>query len=297
MGGALVGLIGVLTSASGKRWRWVEVALPFVFAAVGATAVALGLPRGVWLASVLLAGVTGVLQFLRLPVVGQACALLKPLQRPRLQSALLLVASPVVAVLWACSLNQALDAATLMGEDDFYLPYPTTAKQIHSPQTTTDRGYPVTLYAVTPEDELPVDTLLERENAYISKPSLAHRLVRTAPPDLRSNCHGWTFAGGRYWVEGKDVERILEDNGYRPTTSPRVGDVIIYRDGQGRINHSGVAVACTAGGVTLIESKWAGGSRFIHPPEAQWFSADWTYHHSTRPGHRLRGLRDDTGPV
>src|SRR5262249_33256339 len=45
---------------------------------------------------------------------------------------------------------------------------------------------------------------------------IAHRfpltLIRTAGPDPASNCHGWVFAGGRFWIDGSDVEIILADN-------------------------------------------------------------------------------------
>ena len=40
-------------------------------------------------------------------------------------------------------------------------------------------------------------------------------VTRVAPVDPACNCHGWVFTGGRFWVSGEDVPRILEDNGYR----------------------------------------------------------------------------------
>src|SRR5205807_1160464 len=78
-----------------------------------------------------------------------------------------------------------------------------------------------------------------------------------APPDATSNCHGWVFTGGRYWVKGGAVEDILRDNGYRTVEDPRPGDLVVYRDDQGAVSHTGVVSSVGADGLVLVESKWS----------------------------------------
>ena len=48
---------------------------------------------------------------------------------------------------------------------------------------------------------------------------------------LDTNCHGLTFANGKYWIDPRGVDQILKDE-YLPVISgPKVGDVLIYREG------------------------------------------------------------------
>jgi hypothetical protein len=118
----------------------------------------------------------------------------------------------------------------------------------------TDRGRRIPLYrAVLPEGG--ASARLEDEVVQGWGPSL--RLIRTGPPDWAADCHGWTFTGGRWWVAGHDVERILQDNGYRPVDAPRPADLLVCRNEAGLPMHTGVVFAVGDDGRVLVESKWA----------------------------------------
>ena len=40
------------------------------------------------------------------------------------------------------------------------------------------------------------------------------QLIVAGRGDALSNCHGWVFTGGRYWIPIESVDTILNDNGY-----------------------------------------------------------------------------------
>jgi hypothetical protein len=57
---------------------------------------------------------------------------------------------------------------------------------------------------------------------------------------LTTNCHGFVFADGRYWIEPGFAGLILRDDYVKLPTSNMMqkDDIVIYRDGQGRPVHS-----------------------------------------------------------
>lgn len=117
-------------------------------------------------------------------------------------------------------------------------------------------------------------------------------VIQTGPPDPRFNCHGWVFTGGLYLISGRDVELILEDNGYQEVKAPRAGDVAIFRDTTGFATHT--ALVCGVGdrGMVLLESKWGQGGRFIHTATDHPYSQDAVrYYRTGRGAHQLAGLK------
>jgi hypothetical protein len=106
------------------------------------------------------------------------------------------------------------------------------------------------------------------------------------------NCHGFVFAGGRYWIMNDSVPAILKDNGYEPVSDHAAGDLIIYWDDAHNPIHSGVVRAVPRHGPIQIESKWGMRGEFLHTPQAQIFSQTYSYFRSARRGHLLRGLDD-----
>lgn len=188
----------------------------------------------------------------------------------------------------AAALETPLDVNTLPPQlvDDHNL------KAVATSQGVTDRGRPVPLFSVEVEP-LPERRLLEIETPTASLSHLTTQLIRLGPPDPAYNCHGWLFLGGQYWIRGRHVEPILEDNGYQPVSVPRVGDVAIFRDGLGNVTHSAIVRGLTANDTAILESKWGWGSRYLHVPQAQIYSASWTFYRTERhEGHRLRLLVD-----
>jgi hypothetical protein len=93
----------------------------------------------------------------------------------------------------------------------------------------TRKGNPVTVYQQTPGRQL----------------------------RLRSNCHGLTFLDGDFWMLGSQVDRILDDNNWVVVSETQVqsGDVVVYREPNGRITHTARVIAHDADGQILVASK------------------------------------------
>jgi hypothetical protein len=123
--------------------------------------------------------------------------------------------------------------------------------------------------------------------------------LRTTAEQMLANCHGWVFAEGGYLLRDADVEHILKDNGYQPSPTPRRGDLIVYRDENGGVIHTGVVQLAVLGKASLIESKWGLESCFVHPPKVQPYGNQFTFYRSARQGHSLaiRAARSKDAPV
>jgi RHS repeat-associated protein len=86
-------------------------------------------------------------------------------------------------------------------------------------------------------------------------------------PDLGSNklyqcdCHGLTFADGKYWVQDNDVQGLLEGDSYMAVTKAQAGDVAIFRDGDGNVIHSTTVTQVDKNGKVLATSGLGGVER------------------------------------
>lgn len=58
---------------------------------------------------------------------------------------------------------------------------------------------------------------------------LAYKFV-SGDPGMKTDCHGLTFAEGKYWINNEQVEDILKGDCYKPTNNPKAGDIVVYRD-------------------------------------------------------------------
>jgi hypothetical protein len=114
-------------------------------------------------------------------------------------------------------------------------------------------------------------------------------VIRREPATDYTNCHGWVFTGGQYWVDGASVQKILDDNGYEETKTPRPGDLVIYRNVTG-VSHTGVVRYLAEGQPVMIESKWAWMGVFLHPVDKSAYGHDYKYYRASRPTHVLAGL-------
>jgi hypothetical protein len=151
----------------------------------------------------------------------------------------------------------------------------------------TDLGHPVDIReAVSPRDDA---TLYALEECILRNPALHDQFIRHQPATDRSNCHGWVFTGGRYWVVGHDVDHILTENRYRPVADPKPRDLIVYRSGA-TVLHSGVVRYVTEGQPVLVESKWGCTGVFLHAADGSFYGSSFTYYRSPREGHLLAGL-------
>lgn len=152
----------------------------------------------------------------------------------------------------------------------------------HFFQTDLGSLLPVFNWVAPPEE---YEAFAESSDQYFR-----HRfsLTRTSPPTSESNCHGWVFLRGKFLIFAEQVERILRENGYRQVAEPNVGDVIIYRDANGEILHSGLVWSVGAEGQALIHSKFGISGRYLHAPLDQPYGARFCYYRADRRRHAVR---------
>jgi hypothetical protein len=151
----------------------------------------------------------------------------------------------------------------------------------------TDRGAPVAvLEATDPRAKAELSVL---ESRFLSSTAANSHVIRRQPADDHANCHGWVFTGGRYWVSGVEVDRILSDNGYRQVSDPRPGDLAIYRQG-GAVAHTAIVRYVTPGMPVLVEGKWGVTGVYLHAADESVYGRDFAYYRADRPTHVLAGL-------
>ncbi len=151
----------------------------------------------------------------------------------------------------------------------------------------TDAGRPIPLYGVKPHGDLLAFEKSTLQDYY-------GRVIFMARADLHANCHGWAYTAGQYWVRCADVPAILEDNGYQVVETPQPGDLIIYRDDDGKIVHTG-QVKATGARYVLVESKWGPLGVYLHAPDDQCYGRSYRYYRSQREGHLLDFVLATTG--
>ncbi|MGE3466189.1 MAG: RHS repeat domain-containing protein [Pyrinomonadaceae bacterium] len=78
------------------------------------------------------------------------------------------------------------------------------------------------------------------------------------------NCHGTTFAEGQVWINGSEVPKLLEADGYESTKTPGVGAVGVWgqyedrKDGSVKVSnveHSVTVTQVSGGNVTEVSGK------------------------------------------
>lgn len=128
----------------------------------------------------------------------------------------------------------------------------------------------------------------------LSVNGLRDRVLRVSDDWLPANCHGYVFASSNYRLLSEEVERILEDNAYRPVGTPRAGDLAIYRNHEGIVTHTGLVRAVDPKRI-YVESKWGRLGVFLHPHDlSPYVDSDTVFYRSFRRGHALarRDLTD-----
>jgi Domain of unknown function (DUF4157) len=132
------------------------------------------------------------------------------------------------------------------------------------------------------------DVTEAQADTQLQQMGLLSKVTKLAAPTNRYDCHGFTFLGGDAWINDDQVDAILHDNGYSVTTTPSVGDIVIYRYG-GAITHSGIIIAVAGTTVTKVRSKWGRLGLYEHAPnDVPPNYGTWQAYHTSRPGgHRL----------
>ncbi len=160
--------------------------------------------------------------------------------------------------------------------------------------------YGVTDLGQTIELELPVDPanladLEDLEESSVPIQQYQHNwLIRRGPPDDTSNCHGWVFTNGKYNIAGKSVTTILEQNSYVQVTRIEAGDLVVYRNTNGEISHTGIVRTVFAENDVLVESKWGRMGVYLHPVEKSCYGHDFEYYRCERGTHLINLLTENT---
>jgi len=196
--------------------------------------------------------------------------------------AVVLVGGPLASVLLARHflLGPISDLPPQLGAARF------GGKAIADVRGVTDLGRAVALYTLS-EDDSEEASPEEQEDRVLAVEFLKHQVIRLAGPDAQSNCHGWVFTGGRYGVANESVEMVLADNGYEKVERAREGDLVIYRNRDGDIEHTGLVRYVGVDGMVLAESKWGPLGVYLHAPESQPYGTEYAYYRSAREGHQL----------
>lgn len=224
----------------------------------------------------------------------QLASLLAVFRLPALRWGLVAFGGLGVVIFSGIAFERSDEDATSQQMRDFELILgrpPTQASE--NGRATTDRGTRITLKeATTPRapDELngPEEKML-RESPY------AKDVIRRAGANETSNCHGWVFTGGKFYLSPDDVELILKENGYQEVHQPLSGDLAIYRQG-GTISHTAVVRYVTEGQPVLVEGKWGTLGVYLHPADKSFYGTEVTFHRSGRAGHLLVGMGGSPGP-
>lgn len=157
----------------------------------------------------------------------------------------------------------------------------------------TDAGHSITLKTSMAPNAGRLDPAnLRAQYEVLARNNLRDQVIHIPVGWQNSNCHGWVFTSGQYWVGGDQVDTILHDNQYRPVFTPRSGDLTVYRSEEGTVTHTGIVRYVSPDGATiLVESKWGNLGRFIHPHDTHCYGIDaCSFYRSERSGHRLHGL-------
>jgi hypothetical protein len=119
------------------------------------------------------------------------------------------------------------------------------------------------------------------------QPVAQKAMLRGAPSPL-TNCCGWVFTAGRYIVRCEDVGTILRENAYREAAVPQIGDVAVYRNDSGQIQHVGIVRGFMGSeSPALVESKWGADGIYLHLADEQPYSCNISFWRSSRPTHVL----------
>ncbi len=110
--------------------------------------------------------------------------------------------------------------------------------------------------------------------------------IRLAEANSDLNCTGWVLLAPHSWIQCRDVQHILDDNGYQVVAEARPGDLVVYRDDAG-IVHVGCVASVVESSLPSIESKWGYQGLFLHSPEGTPYGDAWSYYRSKRSDHLL----------
>ncbi len=299
--GVLATLLGLAWAVLGGRLRparrWLAAAgAAGLLGLAGVSARATAWEPWLWQPLLVLVPVAAFLALISSPLLPRLADTLALLGRRCLAQALVLMAAGISLGGWQLwQMDCALEQDMSQTEADLkLLTDPSGLNLATARRARTDAGSAVPLYA--PQAALD-EQAAGPEARYLQEQKMELKVIQTAPADPRYNCHGWVFAGGRYWVRGNAVDQVLADNQYARVDRPRSGDVAIFRNAQGEVSHSALVRAADEGSPVLLESKWGRLGRFVHTASEHAYPGHTvTYYRAPREGHLLCGT-DGPDPV
>src|SRR5262249_9630286 len=161
LGGALLGLVGLLRRAHTNRLPWASAGLAVVLVGLAATVAALGYSPGIWQAPLLLAGACAASAAVRTPLVNRAgtrtwiC-----LRNRRCQALALFVVTPLGALCWIHYRAESDPLPPLEAQDFLESFFYLSLEEVLPYSAATDGGRPVRLFRCPPESALPTEDLL-----------------------------------------------------------------------------------------------------------------------------------------
>ena len=263
----------------------------------GITALSVGALRELGSPVELTAGVGGVLGVIMIALPLSTSSLFQAalawvgaaMRRPAFQSVLLAVGG--IALVGLGIERFEFDDEDTINQDNAFLEQAVWRPNLHAePQTRaiTDRGTPVTLQS--PDEIRATSEMAGMEYELLEHWEYDRSLIRLRSPDDRTNCHGWVFTNGRYWLPTDQIPKILDDNGYQVVAAPAIGDLAVYYDASGEnITHTAI-VRMVGGDFPIVESKWGWMGVFLHAPEGSCYGPNFKFFRSARNDHLLAGL-------
>ena len=103
-----------------------------------------------------------------------------------------------------------------------------------------------------------------------------------------SDCHGLSFADGKYWINNSEVGKILKGDKYVEEDHPKPGDVVVYRNKHGDIVHSAVVKSVNASTKQVIVISKGGTTDVktvdvVPGPNGAWLDSTATYKFYRKP--------------
>jgi RHS repeat-associated protein len=89
-------------------------------------------------------------------------------------------------------------------------------------------------------------------------------------PEMKCDCHGLSFADGKYWINDDQIPGLMKGDSYAETTTPQIGDIGLYYEGK-KVVHSVTVTGVQDGKVAEVSGLGGVQSRSqSSPPEAGW---------------------------
>lgn len=210
-------------------------------------------------------------------------------RKPALFASLVCLGGVALAVYGVVGIDRAVEYAEFK-EFTFFQVMSTMPPVAPEPAAFAQSDCGSLIRLMIPANARELEDLREIEHSILMCLQWNDCVIRRQPPGDSSNCHGWVFTGGQYWLTADEVERILEDNSYLPVREPRPGDLVIYRNRLGGVAHTAVIRAVCDDGVPIVEGKWGWMGVFLHRACDSCYGQEFSYFRSERDGHLLVGL-------